>query len=153
MVVRTRRRNSSVFSFSTRASWRRPSAPYALARLLTVITHLRALLSSGGSELSFTGFQPWHTPALHCALFVRSKNRHAALSSPLMHSSSPPVAVFTHARSVGHAQPAVRFVQSSSPAVYCCTAACSASARVCAAVMSHSDTVRGRGELNATTKG
>jgi hypothetical protein len=64
MVVRTRRRNSSVFSFSTRASWRRPSAPCALARLLTVITHLRALLSSGGSELSFTGFQSWHIPSL-----------------------------------------------------------------------------------------
>jgi hypothetical protein len=31
--------------------------------------------------------------------------------------------------------------------------ACSASARVCAAVMSHSDSVSGRGELNATTKG
>jgi hypothetical protein len=31
--------------------------------------------------------------------------------------------------------------------------ACSASARVCAAVMSHSDSVSGTGELNATTKG
>ena len=29
----------------------------------------------------------------------------------------------------------------------------SSSARVCAAVMSHSDTVSGTGELNATTKG
>jgi len=29
----------------------------------------------------------------------------------------------------------------------------SASARVCAAVMSHSDTVSGTGELNATSKG
>jgi hypothetical protein len=31
--------------------------------------------------------------------------------------------------------------------------ACSASARVCAAVMSHSDSVSGTGELKATTKG
>jgi hypothetical protein len=31
--------------------------------------------------------------------------------------------------------------------------ACSASARVCAAVMSHSDSVSGTGELNTTTKG
>ena len=39
------------------------------------------------------------------------------------------------------------------PVIASRTFAWSASARVCAAVMSHSDSVSGRGELRATTKG
>ena len=112
-------------------------------------THVRALLTSDSSELPLTGFQPWHSSSLALRFVFPIKNG----LQPSGTRSCTPVAVFIKARCVSNAQPAVQFVESSSPAVYSCTDTRSASARVCAAVMSQSDTVRGRGELNATSKG
>ena len=80
-----------------------------------------------------------------CAMFPR-KN----IMQPADTRYCTRVAAFTHAEWAGYAHPgrSIHGVVMASRIF-----AWSASARLCAAVMSHSDSVSGTGELNATTKG